>query len=117
MVDTIDYGCALNKDILVQGRLFISENHLSFHSNILGWTTNVRVTCAHLHRLLTRQLILAFENVKRIEKKMTALVIPNAIGITMSDGKVRLSPSAWRVTDISPMSLPPSSHETRSLTS
>ncbi|RXK35263.1 hypothetical protein M231_07488 [Tremella mesenterica] len=67
-----DYGCALNKDILVQGRLFISENHISFHSNILGWTTN---------------LVIAFLDIKRIEKKMTALVIPNAIGITTTEGK------------------------------
>jgi hypothetical protein len=38
---SIDYGCALSKDILVQGRLYISENHLCFHANIFGWTTDV----------------------------------------------------------------------------
>ena len=36
-----DYGCALNKDILVQGRLYVSENHICFHANIFGWVTDV----------------------------------------------------------------------------
>ena len=36
-----DYGCALQRDILVQGRLYISENHMCFHANIFGWITNV----------------------------------------------------------------------------
>lgn len=37
----IDYGCALQKEILVQGRLYISENHVCFNANIFGWVTNV----------------------------------------------------------------------------
>lgn len=37
----LDYGCALQKEILVQGRLFISENHVCFNANIFGWVTNV----------------------------------------------------------------------------
>ena len=36
-----DYGCALQKEILHQGRLYISENHMCFHANIFGWVTNV----------------------------------------------------------------------------
>lgn len=31
-----DYRCALQRDILVQGRLFVSEHHISFRANILG---------------------------------------------------------------------------------
>jgi hypothetical protein len=37
-----DYGCALVKEILVQGRFYISENHVGFKANIFGWVTNVR---------------------------------------------------------------------------
>lgn len=37
----IDYGCALQKEILLQGRLYISEHHLCFNANIFGWITNV----------------------------------------------------------------------------
>ncbi len=63
----------MQKDILVQGRIYVSENHLCFHANIFGWITNV---------------VLPFSNVTSIEKKMTAFVIPNAIGIVSRNGKV-----------------------------
>jgi hypothetical protein len=42
VVDTVlDYGCALQREILIQGRLYISENHVCFHANIFGWITDV----------------------------------------------------------------------------
>ncbi|WWD22486.1 hypothetical protein CI109_106979 [Kwoniella shandongensis] len=68
-----DYGCALAKDILVQGRLYVSENHICFHANIFGWVTDT------------------------IEKKMTALVIPNAIGVSTPNAKV--SDARWPQAD------------------
>ncbi|KAM8770854.1 protein Aster-C isoform 3-T3 [Rhynchonycteris naso] len=34
-----DYACALQRDILLQGRLYLSENWLCFHSNIFRWET------------------------------------------------------------------------------
>ncbi|GAA6004728.1 GRAM and VASt domain-containing protein [Rhodotorula paludigena] len=61
-----DYGCALQREILIQGRLYISEHHLSFYANIFGWVTS---------------LTLPFSEVCSIEKRMTAYVIPNAIQI------------------------------------
>ncbi|KAG9069207.1 hypothetical protein KI688_010104 [Linnemannia hyalina] len=61
-----DYGCALQKEILVQGRLYISENHVCFNANIFGWVTN---------------LVIAFSEITAIEKRLTAFVIPNAISI------------------------------------
>ncbi|KAI1307681.1 hypothetical protein EDD11_004462, partial [Mortierella claussenii] len=60
------YGCALQKEILVQGRLYISENHVCFNANIFGWVTN---------------LVIAFSEITSIDKRMTAFVIPNAISI------------------------------------
>ena len=36
-----DYGCALQREILIQGRIYISENHICFHANIFGWITDV----------------------------------------------------------------------------
>ncbi|KAG2174239.1 hypothetical protein INT43_004260, partial [Umbelopsis isabellina] len=61
---TLYYGCALQKEILVQGRIYISEHHICFNANIFGWVTN---------------LVLAFSEVVSIEKKMTAMFIPNGI--------------------------------------
>ncbi|KAJ2956728.1 hypothetical protein NQZ79_g7466 [Umbelopsis isabellina] len=63
---SLDYGCALQKEILVQGRIYISEHHICFNANIFGWVTN---------------LVLAFSEVVSIEKKMTAMFIPNGIQI------------------------------------
>ncbi|ELU44210.1 GRAM domain-containing protein [Rhizoctonia solani AG-1 IA] len=57
-----DYGCAWHREILVQGRLYISENHLCFY------------------------LTIPFLDITGIEKRMTAYVIPNAILITTFGG-------------------------------
>ncbi|KAJ7589595.1 hypothetical protein C8J56DRAFT_36002 [Mycena floridula] len=67
-----DYGCALQREILIQGRLYISENHICFHANIFGWVTDVTVPISEIETL---------------EKKMTAFVIPNAILITTRQNK------------------------------
>ncbi|CAE6424441.1 hypothetical protein ACGC1H_002590 [Rhizoctonia solani] len=66
-----DYGCAWHRDILIQGRLYISENHLCFYANIFGWITSIT---------------LPFLDVSAIEKRMTAYVIPNAILISTFGG-------------------------------
>lgn len=44
-----DYGCALQKDILLQGRIYITQHHLCFNANIFGWITNVSL-CFCLYR-------------------------------------------------------------------
>lgn len=63
----IAFSCALSREILLQGRLFLSERHVCFHANILGWITNV---------------VIALEDIVLIERKNTALVFPNAILIS-----------------------------------
>lgn len=41
-----DYSCALQRDILLQGRLYLSENWICFYSNIFRWETLVGLlTC------------------------------------------------------------------------
>ncbi|KAK0213034.1 hypothetical protein DFS33DRAFT_1393172 [Desarmillaria ectypa] len=67
-----DYGCALQREILIQGRLYISENHICFHANIFGWITDLSIPIYEIIAL---------------EKKMTAFVIPNAIQITTRQAK------------------------------
>lgn len=34
-----DYSCAIQKDILVHGRLYVSQNYLCFHANIIVYET------------------------------------------------------------------------------
>ncbi|TKA82635.1 hypothetical protein B0A55_00751 [Friedmanniomyces simplex] len=61
-----DYSAALQKDILLHGRLYVSEGHVCFSSNILGWVTN---------------LVIGFDEIVSVEKKSTAMIFPNAIVI------------------------------------
>ena len=61
-----DYSCALQRDIILAGRIYISEGHICFSSNILGWVTT---------------LIISFDEVVSIEKENTLGVLPNAIAI------------------------------------
>ncbi|KAF2364198.1 GRAM domain [Trinorchestia longiramus] len=68
----VDYSCALQKDILVHGRLYVTPNFLSFYSKIFGWETN---------------LMIKFKEVVSMTKEKTALVIPNAIQITTHSDK------------------------------
>ncbi|OLY83838.1 putative membrane protein [Smittium mucronatum] len=62
-----DYVCAFQKDILIQGRLYVTNNYIGFYSNIFGWVTNLCIT---------------FDEVVSIEKKNSAIIIPNAIRIS-----------------------------------
>ncbi|KAJ7101625.1 hypothetical protein C8R43DRAFT_907238 [Mycena crocata] len=61
-----DYGCALQREILIQGRIYVSENHICFHANIFGWVTDLSI---------------AIYEITTLEKRMTAFVIPNAIRV------------------------------------
>ncbi|EEB06286.1 GRAM domain-containing protein [Schizosaccharomyces japonicus yFS275] len=62
-----DYGCALQRDIFLHGRMYLSEKHICFNSSIFGWVTNI---------------VIPFSEVVSVEKKYTAVVFPNAIQIT-----------------------------------
>lgn len=85
-----DYGCALQREILIQGRLYISENHISFNANIFGWVTSVG-SFTHLYSSFNKiQFAVPFSEMVAIEKKMTAFVIPNAIQISTLRAKVGL---------------------------
>ena len=38
----VDYSCALQRDILLQGRIYVTQNYLCFYANIFRWETLVR---------------------------------------------------------------------------
>ncbi|XP_041464227.1 uncharacterized membrane protein C20F10.07-like isoform X4 [Lytechinus variegatus] len=60
------YSCALVRDILLQGRMFVSENWICFHSNIFTYE---------------KQIAIKVETITKITKEKTAFVVPNAIGL------------------------------------
>lgn len=61
-----DFACALSREILLQGRIYITEHSVCFNSNLLGWVTS---------------LVVPFEDITRIDKKSTAGLFPNGIAI------------------------------------
>ncbi|XP_035288361.1 protein Aster-B isoform X5 [Anguilla anguilla] len=68
----VDYSCALQRDILLQGRLYLSENWICFYSNIFRWET-----------LLTVRL----KDICSMTKEKTARLIPNAIQLCTDNEK------------------------------
>lgn len=61
-----DFSCALSKDILVQGKMYLSDHYVCFNSNILGWV---------------KHIIIPLQEVIQIEKKTTAGLFPNGMVI------------------------------------
>ncbi|XP_044138468.1 protein Aster-A isoform X4 [Bufo gargarizans] len=68
----VDYSCALQRDILLQGRLYLSENWICFHSNIFRWETTITIQ---------------LKDIRCIKKEKTAKVIPNAIQVCTENEK------------------------------
>ncbi|XP_054272551.1 protein Aster-B-like [Macrosteles quadrilineatus] len=60
----VDYSCAVQRDILIHGRLYASQNFLCFYANIFRWETQITVR---------------WRDITSLTKEKTALVIPNAI--------------------------------------
>lgn len=67
-----DYSCALQREILAHGRLYVSEGHLCFSSNIFGWVTT---------------LVMSFDEIIAVEKRSTALVFKNGLMISTLHAK------------------------------
>ncbi|RCK57631.1 Membrane-anchored lipid-binding protein YSP2 [Candida viswanathii] len=68
-----DFACALSREILLQGRIYLSESYVCFNSNLLGWVTN---------------LVVQLEDIVKVEKRSTAGLFPNAISIETEDGTI-----------------------------
>lgn len=68
-----DYSCAIQRDILVHGRLYVSQNYICFYANIFRWETCLTVK---------------WKDVTSVTKGKTARVIPNAILVCTESEKL-----------------------------
>jgi len=68
----VDYSCAYHKDILHQGRMFVTTLSCCFYSYIFGWEN---------------KFVVDWKEVTSITKEKTAIFIPNAVQITTKDNK------------------------------
>jgi hypothetical protein len=64
-----DYSCAFQREILVHGRMYLTQHNVCFYANIFKWET-----C----------LTIPFKDITHITKERTAKVIPNAIQVPIS---------------------------------
>lgn len=71
-----DFSCALSREFLYQGRIYISETHLCFSSSLLGWIAKV---------------VTPFKDVTYMEKTSTAGLFPNAISIETESSKTQFN--------------------------
>uniref|UniRef100_A0A8R1E6G2 GRAM domain-containing protein n=3 Tax=Caenorhabditis japonica TaxID=281687 RepID=A0A8R1E6G2_CAEJA len=58
------YSCAYQREILAQGRMFISQFNVCFYANIIGWETT---------------LVIPMKDIKLIKKMKAAFIFPNSI--------------------------------------
>eukprot|EP00118_Oscarella_pearsei_P003398 m.14156 g.14156 ORF g.14156 m.14156 type:complete len:421 (+) comp25569_c0_seq4:214-1476(+) len=75
------FRCALSKEILINGRLYVTSKHFCFHSNILGIEKKFAIDCSEI---------------SAITQERTLMIFPNAIGIRMNDGSQYLFSSFYR---------------------
>ncbi|KAL6949975.1 hypothetical protein ACO0QE_000644 [Hanseniaspora vineae] len=61
-----EYVCAYSKDILIQGKMYVTPNYILFKANIFGWITSFSIV---------------IKDIVQLEKKNTAVLFPNAISI------------------------------------
>ncbi|CAI5438883.1 unnamed protein product [Caenorhabditis angaria] len=66
------YSCAYQREILAQGRMFISQSHVCFYANIFGWETN---------------LVIPMSEIKEITKQKAAFIFPNSIQLERKSGE------------------------------
>lgn len=64
------FSCALQKDILIQGKLYLNFDNLHFRSNIFGIKTEIEID---------------LKDIVQLEKKTTAILFPNGIVVKTLD--------------------------------
>ncbi|XP_072525191.1 uncharacterized protein [Salminus brasiliensis] len=66
------FTCAIQKEVLYHGKMYVSEHHVCFHSSVLLKETKV---------------VIHASTIQVVKKKNTARVVPNAISIITTSGE------------------------------
>ncbi|KAF7488409.1 Protein MEMO1 [Sarcoptes scabiei] len=66
-----DFVCAIQRELLLQGRMYVSLNYISFYSNIFGYETVINIS---------------YQDISSISKASTVKLFPNAIQIITNSG-------------------------------
>ncbi|XP_051557478.1 GRAM domain-containing protein 2B-like [Myxocyprinus asiaticus] len=65
------FTCALQKEVIYHGKMFVSNQHICFHSSVLLKETKV---------------VIEMSSIQTIKKKNMAKFVPNAIAVITTDG-------------------------------
>ncbi|XP_051720239.1 GRAM domain-containing protein 2B-like isoform X2 [Ctenopharyngodon idella] len=65
------FTCALHKEVIYHGKMYVSHHHICFHSSVLLKETKVMIHVS---------------SVQMIKKKHTAKIVPNAVAVITNDG-------------------------------
>lgn len=112
------YTCALQRDILYQGKMFVSDNWICFHSKVFGRDTKVRsltqlrLCCGRLRHpdismFPNHQISIPVPSVTFIKKTKTALLVPNALVIETASCQVRTARRLFPVFQVNGNLIPP----------
>ncbi|KAA0719557.1 GRAM domain-containing protein 2B HCV NS3-transactivated protein 2 [Triplophysa tibetana] len=67
------FTCALQKEVIYHGKMFVSQHHVCFHSSVL---------------LKETKLVIVISSVQSIKKKNKAKIVPNALAVFTDVQKV-----------------------------
>ncbi|CDO92909.1 unnamed protein product [Kluyveromyces dobzhanskii CBS 2104] len=67
-----DFSCALNREFLIQGRVYVTPTKVYFNSNLLGWVTSLEID---------------IKDIVTLERTSTAGLFPNGICIHLTNEK------------------------------
>lgn len=67
-----EFACALGKGVLMQGKLYMTNNYLCFFSGLFGRPLRV---------------VIPFKDILSIRKRNVAMIFPTAIQVVLKDGK------------------------------
>ena len=83
--DLIDsYVCAYQGDILLQGKMYITDRYLCFHSRIINYVTK------HVYR---------WEQIECVSKERVAFIFPTAIGIQLKQTGKKITYASFLTRD------------------
>lgn len=91
-----DFACALQDKIILQGRMYVTEQHIHFSSVFVKNPVCIAVSWwLHVQQLMhvglwpmRQQIKIAFKDIVQLVKRNTLVVFPNAIEVITRDGAV-----------------------------
>ncbi|KAI9014774.1 hypothetical protein BC832DRAFT_537225 [Gaertneriomyces semiglobifer] len=67
-----DFSCAWQKEVLIQGRMYVAKTAVAFYASLLGWV---------------HEVIIPYDEIVSITKQNIAAIIPNSIEISTAENK------------------------------